>query len=69
MTNWPTDDAPDADPVDVAEQHTPAGVDVDDDVDTAEALSAVDEVGEANPVDVYEQAIPVGTGDDGWDRD
>jgi len=71
MTTWPADDDLEADPADVAEQHTLADVadDADDDAaDGAEAVQAIVDVREADPADVYEQAIPVGSGDDGWDR-
>jgi hypothetical protein len=58
MTTWSADNAVEADPADVAEQHTLA--DAEDETD---AVEPIEEVGEANPADVYEQAISVGEDD------
>lgn len=58
MTTWSADNAVEADPADVAEQHILA--DTDDETD---AVEPIEEVGEANPADVYEQAISVGEDD------
>lgn len=62
MTTWSTDEALEADPADVAEQHTPAVAD-----DRTGQVDPIGEVGEADPADVVEQSIEVG-GDDGYER-
>lgn len=62
MTTWSIDEAPEADPADVAEQHTPAASD-----DRTGQVEPIEEVGEADPADVVEQSIEVG-GDDGYER-
>ena len=65
MTTWPTQDAGEADPDDVAEQATP--VDADDPTTAVHPAGEVGDIGEADPADVVEQAIDVGD-DDGYDR-